>query len=48
MRPVQAGPVLTAGRYEVKVALADLWGRLDSGSYSAPPIEAAFVLRFEQ
>lgn len=48
MRPVQAGPVLTAGRYEVKVTLADLWGRLDAGPYSAPPIEAALVLRFEQ
>jgi len=48
MRPVQVGPVLSAGRYEVKVALTDLWARLDPGPYSAPPIEAAFVLRFEQ
>jgi hypothetical protein len=48
MRPVQVGPVLSAGRYEVKVGLADLWARLDPGPYSAPPIEAAFVLRFEQ
>jgi hypothetical protein len=47
-RPVRIGPVVTAGRYEAKVALADLWGSLDPGPYESPPIEAALIVRFEQ
>jgi len=47
-RQLRIGPVEAAGRYEVKVELADLWESLDPGPYLAPPLESALVLRFEQ
>jgi hypothetical protein len=48
-RPVNVGPVMTAGRYEAIASFEDLGRRLDPGAF--PPdlrLEATLLLRFEQ
>jgi hypothetical protein len=48
-RPVNVGPVMTAGRYEAIASFEDLGRRLDPAAFpSNLRLEASLLLRFEQ